>query len=148
MKIAIAADHGGFELKEILKKHFAEQNTPLDDLGTFSNAPVDYPDFAHQMAHCITEHKADLGILICGTGIGISIAANRHKGIRAALLYSDFAARMAKEHNNANILVFGGRTMSAPEVINRCHIFLNASFQGGRHRQRLDKIDRENPHEL
>lgn len=144
MKIAIAADHGGFELKEILKKHFAEQNMPLDDLGTFSDESVDYPDFAHHMAHYIRQHKADLGILICGTGLGISMAANRHQGIRAALLYSDFAAQMAKEHNNANVLVFGGRTMDASEVIKRCHIFMNAVFQGGRHQKRLDKIDKEN----
>ena len=143
MKIAIAADHGGFALKEALKAHFAAQNMPLDDLGTFSDESVDYPDYAHKMADYILQKKADLGILICGTGIGISIAANRHKGIRAALLYDKFAAQMAKEHNNANIIVFGGRTMNLPEVIERCNVFLNATFEGGRHQNRINKIEQE-----
>ncbi len=143
MKIAIAADHGGFEMKETLKAHFAAQNMPLDDLGTFSDESVDYPDFAHKMADYILQKKADLGILICGTGIGISIAANRHKGIRAALVYNEFAAQMAKEHNNANIIVFGGRTMNAADVVKYCHIFLNSTFQGGRHQNRIHKIEQE-----
>ena len=139
MKIAIAADHGGFEMKESLKQHYAELN--MADLGTFSADSVDYPDYAHQMAKTILNKKADLGILICGTGIGISIAANRHKGIRAALLYSDEVARLAKAHNNANIIVFGGRTMSVDEVIKRIDTFLQTAYEGGRHQKRLDKIE-------
>ena len=139
MKIAIAADHGGFELKESLKKHYAE----LDwlDLGTDSADSTDYPDFAHKMAHTILSGQADLGILICGTGIGISIAANRHKGIRAALLYSEEVARLAKAHNNANVLVFGGRTMTPEDVIKRIDIFLQTTYEGGRHQRRLNKIE-------
>lgn len=142
MNIAIASDHGGFEMKQALVKHFAEHGQKLIDLGTDSTNSVDYPDYADKMAEYILAKKADLGILICGTGVGISIAANRHKGIRAALLYNKFVAEKAKQHNNANIIVFGGRTMTIPEVIEYCNIFLNASFEGGRHQQRLDKLDK------
>ncbi len=139
MKIAIAADHGGFELKETLKQHYKALN--LSDLGTYSADSVDYPDYAHKMAHAILSGQADFGILICGTGIGISIAANRYKGIRAALLYSQDVARLAKAHNNANIIVFGGRTMSVDDVINRIDTFMQTSYEGGRHQRRLDKIE-------
>lgn len=139
MKIAIAADQGGFELKEELKKHYASFN--LLDLGTYSKDSVDYPDYAHKMSQTILSKEADLGILICGTGIGISIAANRYKGIRAALLYSQDAARLAKAHNNANVIVFGGRTMKPKDVINRIDTFLQTTYEGGRHQRRLDKLD-------
>ncbi len=142
MKIAIASDHGGFEMKQALIEHFAKQNIVLQDLGTHDTCSVDYPDYADKMAECILSGKADLGILICGTGIGISIAANRHKGIRAALLYNKFVAAKAKEHNNANVIVFGGRTMTVPEVIEYCDIFLHSTYEGGRHQQRLDKLDK------
>ena len=139
MQIAIAADHGGFELKEALKKHYNQLN--LLDLGTFSTDSVDYPDIAHKMAQAILNKQADLGILICGTGVGISIAANRHKGIRAALIYNEDVARLAKEHNNANVLVFGGRTMSVADVIKYIDIFMASEFAGGRHQKRIEKID-------
>ena len=139
MQIAIAADHGGFELKEALKKHYNHLN--LLDLGTFSTDSVDYPDIAHKMAQAILNKQADLGILICGTGVGISIAANRHKGIRAALIYNEDVARLAKEHNNANVLVFGGRTMSVADVIKYIDIFMASEFAGGRHQKRIEKID-------
>lgn len=142
MNIAIASDHGGFDMKQALIKYFANKNQPLIDLGTHDSCSVDYPDYADKMAKYILDGQAQLGILICGTGIGISIAANRHKGIRAALLYNDFVAQKAKEHNNANIIVFGGRTMEIPDVIRYCETFLNASFEGGRHQQRLDKLDK------
>ena len=139
MKIAIAADHGGFELKEMLKKHYAAMN--LLDLGTYSTDSVDYPDYAHKMAQAILSGQADLGILICGTGVGISVAANRYKGIHAALLYSQEVARLAKAHNNANVLVFGGRTMVFDDVVKRIDTFLQTAYEGGRHQRRLDKID-------
>lgn len=139
MKIAIAADHGGFELKEALKQHYADLD--LIDLGTYSADSVDYPDYAQKVVRTILSEQADLGILICGTGIGISIAANRYKGIRAALLYSAEAARLAKAHNNANILVFGGRTMAVDDVINRIDTFMQTSYEGGRHQRRLNKLD-------
>lgn len=139
MKIAIAADHGGFELKEALKKHYTDAK--LTDLGTFSQESVDYPDIAQKMVDSLRRHEADLGILICGTGIGISIAANRCKDIRAALIYSEESARLAKQHNNANIIVFGGRTMKPEDVIQYIDVFLAASYEGGRHQKRLDKLE-------
>ncbi len=139
MKIAIAADHGGFELKEALKQHYSNLN--FLDLGTYSADSVDYPDYAQKVVQAILSGQADLGILICGTGIGISIAANRYKGIRAALLYSTEVARLAKAHNNANILVFGGRTMAVDDVIKRIDTFLQTEYEGGRHQRRLDKLD-------
>ncbi|MBR2299607.1 MAG: ribose 5-phosphate isomerase B [Alphaproteobacteria bacterium] len=143
MKIAIASDHGGFELKQKLVDYFRLKNMNLDDLGTNSADSVDYPDFADKMAEYILSSQADLGILICGTGVGISIAANRHKGIRAALLYNQFVAEMAKKHNNANIIVFGGRTMKFDDVVSYIETFLNTSFEGGRHQARLNKLDKE-----
>lgn len=143
MKIAIASDHGGFELKNKLVDYFKQEGVNIDDLGTYSADSVDYPDYADKMAEYILSKKAELGVLICGTGVGISIAANRHKGIRAALLYNQFVAEMAKKHNNANVIVFGGRTMSFDEVVSYIKIFLNTSFEGGRHQKRLDKLDKE-----
>ena len=139
MKIAIAADHGGYELKEALKRHYSAWN--MLDLGTDSADSVDYPDYAVKMVQTMRQGKADFGILICGTGIGISIAANRYKGIRAALLYSQEAARLAKQHNNANIVVFGGRTMPVEQVIKCLDTFMQATYEGGRHQRRLDKLD-------
>lgn len=137
-KIAIAADHGGYELKETFKKRYPD----LIDLGTDSEASVDYPDFAAKMAEYLLSGKAETGILICGTGIGISIAANRYHGIRAAILYNDETARLAHEHNNANIAVFGGREMSVEDCLRRFDIFLKAKYEGGRHEHRLEKIER------
>ncbi len=141
MKIAIAADHGGFQLKESFKKYYEKQGVELLDLGTNDESSVDYPDYAAKMAEAIKSGQATLGILICGTGIGISIAANRYHGIRAALLYSDDVARLAHEHNNANVVVFGGRTMTESECFHRMDIFLQAKFEGGRHERRLEKIE-------
>ncbi len=141
MKIAIAADHGGFEMKQALIKYFSSKGIILQDLGTDSTASTDYPDYGDKMARYILSGQANLGILICGTGIGISISANRYRGIRAALLYSDQVAELAKQHNNANIIVFGGRTMSVEDAVKRTEIFLNAVYEGGRHQRRLDKLD-------
>lgn len=139
MKIAIASDHGGLELKESLKKHY--QNLNFIDLGTNSTESVDYPDIAKSLTKEIISGEADIGILICGTGVGISIAANRHKGIRAALVYSQEVARLVKQHNNANVLVFGGRTMPVDDVIKYIDTFLQTEYEGGRHQKRLDKLD-------
>lgn len=141
MKIAIGADHGGFQAKEALISYLQSKGFDVKDLGTNSEASVDYPDFAQKVCQEILNAQADLGVLICGTGIGISIAANRFKGIRAALLYSDDVARLAKLHNNANIAVFGGRTMSVQEMKQRLDIFLNTEFEGGRHIRRLEELD-------
>ena len=116
MKIALAADHGGFEMKNQIAQYLISKNFDVVDLGTNSSDSVDYPDFAQKVVQKLSTKEADLGILVCGTGIGISIAANRHKGIRAALLYDDYVAQVAKEHNNANVLCFGGRTMKIEDV--------------------------------
>ncbi|MBP5352575.1 MAG: ribose 5-phosphate isomerase B [Alphaproteobacteria bacterium] len=139
MKLAIASDHGGFALKQDILQHYAQYQWL--DLGTYSEESVDYPDYAQKMADAIRSKQAELGILVCGTGIGISIAANRCKGIRAALLYSVEAARLAKEHNNANVLVFGGRTMKPADVFSFIDAFMAAEFAGERHQRRLDKIE-------
>ncbi len=141
MKIAIASDHGGFDLKQELIRHYADLGIILQDLGTHNTDSCDYPDAAKKMAEVILNGQAELGILICGTGIGISIAANRYHGIRAALLYDDFTAEMAKKHNNANVIVFGGRTMSVPDVVRRIGIFMQTEFEGGRHNRRIEKIE-------
>lgn len=141
MKIALAADHGGFEMKNQIAQYLKNKNFDVFDLGTNSSDSVDYPDFAQKVVLKLLQSEADLGILVCGTGIGISIAANRHKGIRAALLYDDYVAKVAKEHNNANVLCFGGRTMKIEDVLNRIDIFLAAKYEGGRHDRRLCKLD-------
>ena len=150
MKIVAAADHGGFEMKkkifvEMGKNQIVEdlrkQGFAVEDLGTNSADSVDYPDFAEKATAKVLAGQADLGILVCGTGIGISIAANRHKGIRAAILYDDYVAKVAREHNNANVLCFGGRTMTTEDVLRRIGIFLKAAYEGGRHDRRLCKLD-------
>lgn len=141
-KIIIGSDHGGFELKEKLIAYYQEKGIVLEDEGTHSTESCDYPDIANKVAAKILNGEADLGILICGTGVGISIAANRHKGIRAAILYDDFTAEMARVHNNANVMVFGGRTMKFEDVVKRIDIFLSKKFEGGRHERRLSKLDK------
>ena len=141
MKVAIGADHGGFDAKEKLVTYLKNKGYAVADMGTNSSESVDYPDFAEKVCQEILQQKADFGILICGTGIGISIAANRHVGIRAALLYNDETAALARQHNNANIAVFGGRMMSVDDMEKRLDIFLNTGFEGGRHLRRIEKID-------
>lgn len=141
MKIVAAADHGGFEMKNQIVEYLRKQGFAVEDLGTNSADSVDYPDFAEKAAAKVLAGQADLGILVCGTGIGISIAANRHKGIRAAILYDDYVAKVAREHNNANVLCFGGRTMTTEDVLRRIGIFLKAAYEGGRHDRRLCKLD-------
>lgn len=142
MKIAIASDHAGYQMKNDIQKFLTDKHIEVLNLGTDSDASVDYPHYADKLAANILAKKADLGILICGTGIGISMAANRHKGIRAALLYSDEVTVMAKKHNNANVMVFGGRTMNIKDVCQRIEIFLNTEFEGGRHQNRIDLLDK------
>lgn len=142
MKIGIGSDHGGFELKQALIEHYKKKKMKFADYGTNSTELCDYPDVAKPVCKDVLSGKVDLGILICGAGIGMSIAANRNKGIRAALLYNEFAAQAAKEHNNANVLAFGGRTMSLPDVVRYIDIFLYAKYLGGRYIARNDKLDK------
>ncbi len=141
MKIAIASDHGGYALKSYIIEQYKAKNVNLIDLGTNSEESCDYPLIADKLAEYILQQKADLGILICGTGVGISIAANRHKGIRAALLYNEQVAALAKEHNNANVAVFGARTQSKEDVMKYLEIFLNTPFSNGeRHIRRIAEL--------
>ena len=141
MKVAIGADHGGFELKEYLKKSCQDKGIEIVDLGTYSAESCDYPLIADKVAAEIIRGGADFGVLICGTGIGISIAANRHKGIRAALLYNDAVAALAREHNDANIAVFGARTQDKEDVVRYLDVFLNTSFSNGeRHCRRIAEL--------
>ncbi|MDD4556535.1 MAG: ribose 5-phosphate isomerase B [Alphaproteobacteria bacterium] len=144
MKIAIAADHGGYGLKQALMAYYHNKNQDikLEDLGTYSEESCDYPDVVKPVVAEVLNKQCDFGILICGTGVGISIAANRYKGIRAALVYNEFVAQVVKEHNNANILVFGGRTMTLEEVVRYIEIFNATSFEGGRHNRRIEKLDK------
>ncbi len=138
--IAIASDHGGFELKNALVEHLKKEGYNVADLGTHTADSVDYPDIAARMAEAIRNGEAERGILLCGTGIGISIAANRFPFIRAALVHDAFGARLCREHNNANVLVLGGRT-TGPEVAFDCaRIFLTTDFLGDRHARRVEKL--------
>ncbi|MGX6590577.1 ribose 5-phosphate isomerase B [Cetobacterium ceti] len=141
MKIALGADHGGYQLKEIIKKHLESKGYDVVDKGTYSTDSVDYPDYAKAVATAILENEVERGILVCGTGIGISIAANRFKGIRAALCNNTTMAKLTREHNNANILALGGRMTGDVLALEMVDVFLNTEFQGGRHQTRIDKID-------
>ena len=141
MKVVIGADHGGFELKEFLKNNFEYPEISWLDVGTNSTESCDYPLIADKLSEVILNKQADIGVLICGSGIGISIAANRHKGIRAALLYNDEVASLAKEHNNANVAVFGARTQKRDDVVRYLTTFLNTSFSNGeRHCRRIEEL--------
>lgn len=140
MKIAIGADHGGFELKEIIKAHLLEKEYQVIDCGTNSSQSVDYPEYGIKVGEAVIKEEAELGILICGTGIGISIAANKVKGIRAALCTNSYMARMAREHNNANVLALGARVLGKGLALEIVDTFLAASFSGWRHSRRLDQI--------
>jgi ribose 5-phosphate isomerase B len=138
--IAIASDHAGFELKAALVEELKSAGTPVLDLGTYSGDSVDYPDFADALAQAVLTGKAARGVLVCGTGIGISMAANRHKGIRAAHCRDTTDARLARQHNDANVLALGART-TGPEVAKDClRVFLATPFDGGRHQRRVDKL--------
>ncbi len=138
MKVAIAADHGGFELKEALKKKLTAYE--ITDLGTNSNDSVDYPDFGAALARRVASGEFERGILICGSGIGISIAANKIKGIRAALCHNAYTAEMARKHNDANIIAMGGRVVDEKTATEMTEIFLKTDFEGGRHARRVEKI--------
>jgi ribose 5-phosphate isomerase B len=136
----IASDHGGLELKDAIKSFLEDRRIEIRDLGTMNSDSVDYPDFAEKLAVALTRGEAEKGILICGTGIGMSIAANKFPGIRAALITDEFTARMSKEHNNANVIVMGGRVLKPEQACSMVQTWLETAFEGGRHQGRLDKI--------
>ncbi|HXV23021.1 MAG TPA: ribose 5-phosphate isomerase B [Alphaproteobacteria bacterium] len=138
--VALAADHAGLDLKAALKAELEAQGRSVLDLGTFGPESVDYPDFANALASALEAGKADWGLAVCGTGIGISIALNRHRHIRAALCHNGTSARLAREHNDANVLALGARLIGV-EVAKECmQVFLGTSFAGGRHERRLAKL--------
>ena len=139
-RIALAADHAGFPLKSSLKETLTELGYDVLDLGTDGSESVDYPDFADEMASALAEGAAARGVIVCGTGIGISIAANRHRHVRAALCHDVTGARLCRQHNDANVLALGAR-MIGPETARDClEAFLSTAFEGGRHQRRVDKM--------
>lgn len=142
MRIAMGCDHAGFRLKEAIKAYLAAKGIKIIDEGTYSEDAVDYPDLAKKVVQDIKENRADFGILICGTGIGMSISANRAKGIRAALCLFPEMAKLARAHNDANVLVLPGRFLGVELAQWIVDAFLSSSFEGGRHAQRIEKIER------
>lgn len=139
-KIAIASDHGGIELKEDIKIFLKGRGFDVLDMGTNGNESVDYPDYGVPLSEKVSQGKLEKGILICGTGIGMSIVANKFPNVRAALVNDVYSAKMAKEHNDANILVIGGRVAGKGLAREMVKTWLEAKFEGGRHQKRLDKI--------
>lgn len=142
MKVAIASDHGGFELKESLKRHLDEKNIEYIDCGTDSEASCDYPDFAEKACTLVQRKEVTYGVLICGTGIGMCIAANKMKGIRAALCGDTFSAHFTRAHNDANVLTLGARVIGPGLAEFILDEFLGTDFEGGRHARRIEKIAR------
>lgn len=138
--ISIASDHRGYKIKSLILKHLGSLGHNVTDLGANSEDSVDYPDFAHKLTDHISEGFSEFGILVCGTGIGMSIAANRNSEIRAALCVNDEMAKLSRAHNNANVLVVGAKLSSEDEIKKMLETFFNTSFEGGRHTQRLSKI--------
>jgi ribose 5-phosphate isomerase B len=138
--IALASDHGGLQLKEAVKQLLTERGIPFEDCGSDNSDSVDYPDYGEKVARKVAAGAVEKGILFCGTGIGMSIVANKFPHVRAALVTDPFMARMSKEHNNANILVLGGRIINESEAREMVATWLDATFEGGRHQGRLDKI--------
>ena len=142
MRVVIGSDHAGFHLKESIKALLERLGVPYEDVGAHSAAASDYPDFAQSAARVILEDRADRGILVCGTGIGMVIAANKIPGIRAAVVWDEATARLSRQHNDANIMTLGGRTTPAGEVEGILRAFLSTEYEGGRHDDRLAKIAR------
>jgi ribose 5-phosphate isomerase B len=140
-RIAVGADHAGYHLKETLKKFLQGAGYSVDDDGTWSEESVDYPDFAKKVADRVAKGENQLGILVCGTGIGMSIAANKVEGIRAALAHDAMTARLAREHNDANVLTMGGRVVNDAQAVEIVKDFLSARFLGGRHERRVEKVN-------
>jgi ribose 5-phosphate isomerase B len=140
MKIAIGSDHAGFEYKQALKLSLQSKGLEVLDFGTHSTDSVDYPDFAHPVAHSVEKQESNFGILLCGSGNGVAITANKHAGIRAALCWSVELAQLARQHNDANVLCLPARFVSLEEAKAMVEAFLNTAFEGGRHSNRVGKI--------
>jgi len=140
MKISLGADHAGFELKEKIKQHLEQQGMQVHDRGTVSTESVDYPQFARAVGEEVAAHQADLGVLVCGSGVGMAIAANKVPGIRAANVSREYEAEMSRSHNDANVLSIGARILTEPEAMTIVDTFLHTPFAGGRHLRRVNQI--------
>ncbi|MGI6119744.1 MAG: ribose 5-phosphate isomerase B [Desulfosporosinus sp.] len=141
MRVVLGADHGGYELKEVIRKHLEAKELEVQDLGTHSTDSVDYPEYGFAVGNAILKGEADLGIVICGTGQGIAMAANKISGIRAAVCSETYSARMAREHNNANVLSLGGRVIGPGLALDIVDTFLKTEFAGGRHAHRVNMLN-------
>jgi ribose 5-phosphate isomerase B len=139
-KICIASDHAGYQLKELIKDCLIKKNISIIDIGPFSEVSVDYPDYAKKVSKRLLLQKSDAGILVCGSGTGMAITANKFKGIRAAQCYSKSSTILSREHNNSNIICLGSRMLKYKDAIKYVTYFLNTKFEGGRHQKRINKI--------
>jgi len=139
-KIFISSDHAGFKLKEEIKSHLLKKKLSFQDLGPFNDDRVDYPDYAHKVAKKVKANKSNVGILVCGSGMGMNIAANRHKNIRAAQCFNLKSTKLSRLHNDANIITLGSRLLNKKLALNCVNTFLNTKFEGGRHSKRIKKI--------
>ena len=139
-KIFISSDHAGFKLKEEIKSHLSKKKISFKDIGPFNDDRVDYPDYAHKVARKVKTNKNNVGILVCGSGMGMNIAANRHKNIRAAQCFNLKSTKLSRLHNDANIITLGSRLLKKKLAINCVNTFLNTKFEGGRHLKRIKKI--------
>ncbi|MCA9583297.1 MAG: ribose 5-phosphate isomerase B [Myxococcales bacterium] len=140
-RLLLASDHAGFELKKLVRAHLESSGYEVHDLGTESRESTDYPDYAHRLADKLLAGMAPFGILICGSGVGMGMAANRHRGVRAVVCSDTFSAHAARQHNNANVLCLGERVVGPGLALDIVDAFLTAEFEGGRHERRVDKID-------
>jgi ribose 5-phosphate isomerase B len=139
--IILGSDHAGFDLKEKVKKALDRLGVPHEDVGSQSTESVDYPDYAHRVAEAVAAGRHTRGIVVCGTGIGVSMAANRHAGVRAAVAYDEETARLSREHNDANVLALGGRSLDHALAERILEVWLKTPFAGGRHARRVEKIE-------
>ena len=146
LPVAIGCDHAGFEFKEAVISFLDGKDVSWKDFGTYSTASVDYPDFAHPVANAVEKGEASFGILICGSGNGVAISANKHQGIRAALCWEEQLAELARKHNNANVICIPARFVREESVEKMIEIFMHTDFEGGRHKARVDKISIEEHH--
>lgn len=140
-RIAIGSDHAGFTLKQEVARHLEGGGHDVEDLGTHDEESTDYPDYGHAVAKAVAEGRAELGVLVCGTGVGMSMTANRHRRVRAVVCSEPYSARMARAHNDANVLCIGARVLGAGLACDIVDAFLGAEFEGGRHERRVGKID-------
>jgi len=141
-KVGIGSDHAGFEAKEEIKKYLTEEGIEFEDFGTFSKDSCDYPDYARKVAESVSKGECERGILCCGSGVGVSIVANKVRGIRAALVHDVEAAKLSRQHNDSNVICFAGRTTPVPTIREMLDAWLATEFEGGRHKTRVDKIEK------